>query len=324
VTALLAAAALAAGPTAAETAQAASAPQSSRGIASPQAASGRYQKISVPGAVQTIPEDITDSGEIVGCYQRRHGPILGFTERRGRFTTITDPVSKSGAPVRGCVLGVNVRGVLSGYYVSRTGVRHGFVLRSGRFIPVNVPGAGRKSGQGTVAVDINDSGVVAGYFFGSKGVEHGFVLRAGHYSTVRDPADGPGTRGTWVSGVADTGTLTGGYVAHNKVLHGFLYHGGVFDAISVPGAAKVARKGTAPECIAKHTGLVVGSYWTARGSRPIGFSYLRGSYRTLRDPAAIDGTAPQCANDSGQIVGIYYGRHGVQHGFEFTPARRGR
>jgi hypothetical protein len=299
-------------------------PASSPLTSRPHSAAGHYRKIIAPGAVQTIPEDITDSGAIVGCYQHRRGPILGFVDRGGHFTTITDPAAGSKAPVRGCILGVNVRGVMVGYYVSRSGVRHGFRDDHGRFTPINVPGAGRGSGRGTVAVDINDSGVVVGYYFGRRGVEHGFVERGGLFSTVRDPADGRGTRATWVSGVADSGTLTGGYITRGRVLHGFLYHAGTFTPIAVPTAATVARKGTAPECISRRTGLVVGSYWTRHGSRPIGFSYQRGRYRTLREPDAVRGTAPQCANDSGQIVGIYYGRHGVQHGFEFTPARHRR
>lgn len=322
VTALLVAAlVLGSAPTAfAQPASPASPPVSS----GPHAAAGQYRKIIVPGAVQTIPEDITDSGGIVGCFQRRHGPILGFAFRGGRFTTITDPAAGRGAPVRGCVLGVNRRGVMVGYYVNRSGVRHGFRDDHGRFTSINAPAAGRRSGRGTVVVEINDSGVVVGYYVGRGGSRHGFVLRGGRFTTVSDPAAGRAARGTWVSGVADAGTLAGGYITRRRVLHGFLHRAGAFVPIAVPGAASAPRKGTAPECISKHTGLVVGSYWTRRGSRPIGFSYLRGRYRTLREPDAITGTAPQCANDSGQIVGIYYGRHGVQHGFEFTPARHGR
>jgi hypothetical protein len=285
----------------------------------PPPARGRYRTISVPHAVQTTPEDVTDSGMIVGCYQPATGPTRGFTDRGGRFTTVTDPAAGHRSQLRGCVLGANSRGVLVGYYLSASGVDHAFVDRGGHFIPVDAPGAGRRSGEGTVAVDINDSGVVAGYYHTGRHGERGFVLRRGRFMTVRYP---PGSRGTWASGVADNGTIAGGYTSRRGGLGGFLDAGGVFSPIAVPGAVSARGKGTAPQCISKHTGLVVGNYWRrGRSSRPTGFSYQRGAYRTLSDPAATEGTTPQCGNDSGQIVGVYYTGGAVPHGFEFTPRR---
>jgi hypothetical protein len=41
--------------------------------AAPPAAAGRFTRIWVPGAIQTMPEAITDTGLIVGCYQHRPG-----------------------------------------------------------------------------------------------------------------------------------------------------------------------------------------------------------------------------------------------------------
>ncbi len=280
---------------------------------------GHYRTISVPHAVQTTPEDVTDSGMIVGCYQSAGGPTRGFTDHGGRFITITDPAAGHRSQLRGCVLGANSRGVLTGYYLSASGVQHAFVDRGGRFIPVDAPGAGGRAGEGTIAVDINDSGVVAGYYYTARHGERGFVLRHGRYTTVHYP---PGSPGTWASGVSDNGTITGGSTSRRGVLSGFMDAGGVFSPIAVPGAVAAKGKGTAPACISKHTGLVVGTYWRrGRSSRPTGFSLLRGVYRTLSDPAATTGTAPQCGNDSGQIVGVYYTGGGVQHGFEFTPRR---
>jgi hypothetical protein len=78
----------------------------------------------------------------------------------------------------------------------------------------------------------------------------------------------------------------------------------------------------APGCVSKRTGLVVGVYWRpAAPARPAGFSYRRGRYRSLPGPAATRGTAPQCGNDAGRIVGVFYGRNGAKHGFEFIPGR---
>jgi hypothetical protein len=282
----------------------------------PPPARGRYRTISVPHAAQTTPEDVTNSGMIVGCYQPAAGPTRGFTDRGGRFTTITDPAASHRSQVRGCVVGANSRGVLVGYYLTASGAERAFTDRGGHFTPVDAPGAGRRPGQGTIAVDINDSGVVAGYYTGRHG-KYGFVLRRGRFTIVRYP---PGSRSTWASGVADNGTIAGGYTSRLGVLHGFLDAGGVFSPIAVPGAPAGRGKGTAPACISKHSGLVVGNYWRrGRSSRPVGFSYQHGAYRTLSDPAATQGTEPQCGNDGGQIVGVYYTGGGAPHGFEFTP-----
>ena len=203
---------------------------------------GHYRTIAVPRAAQTMPEDITNLGLIVGCYQSASGPTKGFTLRRGRFTTITDPAASHTSQLRGCVLGANSHGVLTGYYLSGSGVEHGFVDHGGRFTAVNVPGAGRRSGEGTVPVDINDSGEVAGYYFTSHHGERGFVLRHGRFTTVRYP----GSRGTWASGIADNGTVAGGYISRRGVLHGFLESGRVFSSIQVPGAAAARGQGHRP------------------------------------------------------------------------------
>lgn len=96
------------------------------------------------------------------------------------------------------------------------------------------------------------------------------------------------------------------------VAHSFLYHAGKFTALTVPGAAESAGKGAEPDCISKHSGLVVGTYWKASSpAHPTGFTDQRGTYRTLSDPAGNDGTEPQCGNDSGRIVGVYLTGNGV-------------
>jgi hypothetical protein len=278
---------------------------------------GRYRTVAVPGAAVTIPEDINDPGVIVGCFQRSAGgATFGFTDRRGRFTTITDPATGHRSPVRACVLGANSRGVLVGYYQSASGADHAFRDSHGRFSPVRPPGAS----AGAVAVDISDSGVIVGYYWSRGHVEHDFELKAGRFEAVRDPAAHGHLTGSWLSGVADSGTVVGGYVTRS-VEHGFLDHAGRFTAIAVPGAAARGGQGTAPGCVAKHTGLVVGTYARPHSAHASGFAYRRGRYWSVSDPAGTEGTSPQCASDGGQIVGVYYGRGLREHGFLFTPHR---
>jgi hypothetical protein len=277
---------------------------------------GHYRPVAVPGAAVTIPEDINDPGVIVGCFQRSAGgATFGFTDRRGRFTTITDPATGHRSPVRACVLGANSRGVLVGYYQSASGADHAFRDSHGRFSPIRPPGA---SG-GAVAVDISDSGAIVGYYWSRhRAVEHDFELKAGRFRSVRDPAAHGHLTGSWLGGVADSGTVVGGYVTRS-VDHGFLDSSGRFTAIAVPGAARRGGKGTAPGCISKLSGLVVGTYARPNSAHASGFAYLRGRYWSVSDPAGTEGTSPQCVNDSGQIVGVYYGRGLRERGFLFTP-----
>lgn len=67
------------------------------------------------GAVQTMPEMITDSGLIVGCFDPRKGPERGFADRHGRFVTIKDSAAGAKSHIQACVLGANDDGVLVGY-----------------------------------------------------------------------------------------------------------------------------------------------------------------------------------------------------------------
>ena len=281
------------------------------------AAAGHFSALAFPGAKQTMPEDITDAGLIVGCFQRRTGPMRGFVDRDREFTAVGGPAVGQPSRAAVCLLGANDKGLMVGYYHGASGVDHGFLDSHGKITRINAPGAQ----HGTLPVDVNDSGVVVGWYLGRRDVEFGFELKAGKFTTISDPAARKKEfEGTLVGGIADNGTIAGSYVDAGGVAHGFLYRAGKFTRINVPGAAVAPGKGTRAACISDRSGLVVGIYWQARHpSDPTGFTYRKGVYRGLGDPAAVAGTEPQCGNDAGRIVGFYLGRGGIQHGFEFTP-----
>jgi hypothetical protein len=287
-------------------------------MAGPPAAAGRFTGVSVPDAIQTMPEAITDTGLIVGCYQPQTGPVLGFIDRHGTYTTVTDPAAGRRSSTLACLLGVNDDGTLAGYYQAASGQLRGFVDTGGRFTPVRDPSATPAAGQGTRAVDVNDAGVVVGDY-SRAGRSYGFVLRDGRYSTVSDPAAARSGAGTVLNGISDLGTISGGYVAAHSVAHAFVYRAGKFTALRIPVSARAAAAEAEAAGISRSSGLVVGSYRRTVASREAGFSDQRGSYRTLSDPKATAGTEPQGASDSGRIVGIYLTSGHVQHGFEFTP-----
>ena len=284
--------------------------------ATPRLATGTYANVSVPRAVVTIAEDITDSGLIVGCFQRKTGPERGFADRHGTFTFLTHPAGRGQSAVT-CALAANGGGAIVGYYQNKAGVVHGFVHRKGAFITIDAPGAGKLPGQGTAAVGINKSGVIVGWYIGGDNVEHGFELSHGTFTTV----DAPGAvetadTGTVLNGVADDGTMTGAYTDSQGRQHGFWVRAGVFHRIDVPGA-----RNTEVACISPRSDLLVGIY-QVRGHRHIaGFSYHHGVFRTFADPSATVSTEPQCANDRSRVAGFYTGQKNVTTGFRFTPGK---
>lgn len=77
---------------------------------------GHYSKINVPGGRQVQPEDISDSGVIVGCYEAKTSE-RAFIDRHGKVSTFADPAVK-GKHGATCALGIDDAGVIVGYYRS--------------------------------------------------------------------------------------------------------------------------------------------------------------------------------------------------------------
>jgi hypothetical protein len=284
-------------------------------VATPPPARGTFASVIVPGAVLTQAEDVTDSGLIVGCFQRKSGSEHGFVDRHGAFVTIKDPVAGSAGMT--CVLAVNSAGVIVGEYQDKSSVLHGFEDTNGKFTTIDPPGAGHRSGQGSVAVDISNTGVIAGWYITRKQVKRGFVLKDGKFTTVSDPAAGNSKfEGTGLVGIADNGTIAGSYTDASGHQHGFWLRNGRFHRVDVPGAVN-----TDVVCISDRNGLLVGEYQTSARASFAGFTDHHGVFRSLRDPAARFGTLPQCGNDLGKVVGFYDGAKHSVHAFEFTPGK---
>jgi len=281
-------------------------------------AAGRFRTISFPRAVLTEPNNVNDNGVIVGCYRDRRGPLRGFTDRGGKFTTVNDPAAGRNAAITACLLGINKVGAMVGEYLSSTGVLHGFEDRGGKFTTIKAPGAGGGNGEGTVASTVNDSGAIGGIVTSSRRVMHGFVLSGGKFSAVNDPHAGKARgQGTAVTGISDAGLVVGYFVDARGVMHGFEDRGGKFTTIDHAHAAQRSGKGTFVGCISLKTRQLTGEYFRATGPG-IGFTGRVGNFRTVRDPAATAGTSPSCANDSGRIVGVYLVGRAIR-GFEFIP-----
>jgi hypothetical protein len=281
----------------------------------PPPAKGTFANVTVPGTVLAQAEDITDSGVIVGCFQRKGEPERGFIERHGTFVTIKDPAAGNIGTT--CALAVNSSDVIVGEYLDKADVLHGFEDANGRFTTIDAPAAGHHSGQGTVAVDINDAGVIAGWYITGKQVQHGFVRKGGKFIVISDPAAGKARfQGTGLVGIADNGTIAGSYTDTRNHQHGFWLRQGMFHRVDVRGAAN-----TIVACISDRDGLLVGEYQTGARKSFVGFTDDHGLFRSLRDPAARSGTFPQCGNDLGKVVGYYVGAKNSTRAFKFTPGK---
>jgi hypothetical protein len=93
-------------------------------------------------------EDITDSGLIVGCFQRKSGLERGFADRHGAFAFISHPAGAGHSAVT-CALAANSGGAIVGYYQNKAGVLNGLVHRNGS--GVFRPRRGSEGSSGTAA-----------------------------------------------------------------------------------------------------------------------------------------------------------------------------
>jgi uncharacterized membrane protein len=129
---------------------------------------GRDTPIDVPGAHETYPLGIGNSGEIVGYWDDDPASTHGFYRgTNGRFSSIDVPLAGPGGTV---AFSINDVGQITGYYTNPAGALHGFIEKNGKFTYVDVPGA-----LYTIPTQINNFGVIAGQYFDTTGKRHGFV-----------------------------------------------------------------------------------------------------------------------------------------------------
>lgn len=129
------------------------------------------------------------------------------------------------------------------------------------------------------------------------------------FTTITDPSAYPGS--TEPFGINDKGAIVGSYLDSSNplIVHGFLDVGGTFttidDPLSTPGYT-VANGINA-------SGAIVGWYEVG-GVATHGFLDLGGTFTTIDDPSANGNTSPWAINNSGEIVGSYFGAT-TTHGF---------
>jgi hypothetical protein len=188
----------------------------------------RFSTANVPGAVQTDPGGISNTGVTVGTYQDKaqvwHGYILN-----GKNLTRLDHAHSTET----VCFNVNFNGpitVVGFYYDSSSGKPVGFLYKNGRFVDIPGPAGTLMS----YATGINDHGEIVGTYFDSNYGEHGFLLKGTTYTTL----DVPGAVVTVGSGINDRGGVVLYWVDSKGATESSLYNGKTYKTINVPGAAQ--------------------------------------------------------------------------------------
>ena len=198
------------------------------------------------------------------------------------FSTVSDPLSSGSY-----ALGINNGGQIVGYYYDDTEIVHGFLLSDGQYTTLDDPSANTTDNQGTYASGIANDGTIVGYYFGADDAFHGFVATpASDYTSFTD-VDDPSADNDFFGGTHATAINAGADGAASEVA-GYYY-----DAL-----------GTA------HGFVYTGSLTTIDPT----------AFTTINDPnvASTGGTYVTGINDSGEIVGYYFGSNGEAQGFAYT------
>jgi hypothetical protein len=131
---------------------------------------GSFAPINAPGALNTNPTSISDTGTVVGWYEASAeavpfaaDPSHGFVLANGVYKTVSYPNA-----FRTSLNDVNSAGVIVGSWVSPdAGNAGGFLFVNGKFKDVLTPG-----GESTEVNGINDSGYVTGTYSGGSFIAH--------------------------------------------------------------------------------------------------------------------------------------------------------
>ena len=122
-------------------------------------ANGSFAPINVPGALNTNPTSISDTGIVVGWYESRveavpfaADPSHGFVLANGVYKTASYPNA-----FRTSLNDINSAGVIVGSWGDSDGNGGGFLFVNGKFEDVLTPG-----GASTEVNGINDNGYVTG------------------------------------------------------------------------------------------------------------------------------------------------------------------
>jgi hypothetical protein len=206
---------------------------------------GSFVTVTVPGALDTFPQDITENGRIVGYFDDSTG-THGFVDNKGAFTTINDPAATNGT----FATGINDPGQVVGYFLDANKHAHGFIAggSSGDGNDDNQGGNSKKAGATSFttidsttvsglsgATDVfvegvGENGRIVGYYLDAANHAHGFVDVKGAITKIDSTTIAGLSSATdvFAQGINDEGQITGYYVNATGT-HGFVTNPGIGD-----------------------------------------------------------------------------------------------
>jgi len=279
-----------------------------------------FRTWDLPGAGQTVLSGTNNHGDLAGTFSPSRTDFNiehGFLVRSGHVVTIDYP-GTSGVSF---ISAMNDAGTTTGGFTGGNGVGHGFVRdASGHFTRIDDPHAGKQAGQGTVPEGINDDGLVLGNYIDSHNVNHGFTWKDGTFTTLPNPPHTGGGAGQGEIAISKnlSGVLVGAYFTRSGASRGFVLTQGSFITFNAPGAGSGSGEGTTLVSIATDgtiAGFAIGADGVARG-----FVMRSWHFIPVVDPHAanVSGLGTLVTNmdsHADELVGIYYDRQGVTHGF---------
>jgi hypothetical protein len=219
------------------------------------------------------------------------------------------------------VTGLNNRSAEVGFYSptnTGTDANYGwYSLDNGRsFAQVDAAlpaGLSPASPPVTQLLGINNAGLAVGFENDSDGNAHGFVYDTGDNQATFTNITG--ATSVTDAAVNDEGQIAGFFTPENGPVESFLTSHQGLEAFAYPGATATQALGL------NNHGEVVGVYTTGSGSsaQTFGFTWTKGGFTTISDPAGVGSTTVNGVNDLGDLVGFYVDSNGNTDGMLVTP-----
>jgi hypothetical protein len=203
------------------------------------------------------------------------------------------------------VTAINDWGNTVGFYATAAGANYGFLDEYGTFSSVRDPLTSSNPPVNQL-LGLNDNGQAAGFYNDSKGNSHAYIWDRVHgLFTAINP---PGATSSTATDINDQGAVGGFFTAANGNIVSFIKQGPNWTTLLVPGSSTTELFGLNDE------GIGVGMY-VGKHKQTYGFTYERGTMKTISDPHGIGSTVVNGLNNAGAIVGFYTDSAGNTDGF---------
>lgn len=256
----------------------------------------------------TFPQDVNDSGEIVGYYVDAQGSH-GFTYSNGNFATASgNVITAEGVNNAGQVVGstssdnvhpydINNTSQVVGTFTDSHNAMQSFFSAGANTTQLSFPGA-----SSTAARGLNDQGQVVGFWNGTDNafpgltIAHGFVYENGVWSVLDASA---GTGGTFAGGINNSDLIVGYYLDKQGASHGFTFDQptGTFTSVDMQGAANTYLYGI------NNLGEMVGSFVDGNG-QTYGFSVSPSPDIKVLDTSRQQSFLPITDQYAGPVAGL--------------------